>query len=179
MTVERSRVHLANALRSGTVDVIISPGSPVLADSKMLSLWSERILVALPEDHTLLTREAIYWIDLRKETILLSKHDPGRELEDLLISKFLSVEGRPKIERHDVSRGIVKSLTSMGFGISLVLESDIGATFAGLTYRELQDGMGPSRIGFYAHWRNNNGNPALQRFVKLLAERYPSPDPVP
>ncbi len=74
-----------------------------------------------------------------------------------------------------MSRGIVKSLTSMGLGISLVLESDIGATFAGLTYRELQDGTGPSRIDFYAHWLDNNENPALERFVKLLAERYPSP----
>ena len=177
VTVERSRVHLANALRSGTVDILISPGGAMVADSKMLSLWSERILVALSEDHALLARERVYWIDLRDETVLLSKHDPGRELEDLLVSKFLSADVRPRIERHDVSRGIVKSLTSMGLGISLVLESDIGATFAGLTYRELQDGTGPSRIGFHAHWLDNNENPALKRFLSLLAERYPSPPP--
>ena len=64
---------------------------------------------------------------LRHETILLSQHDPGRELEDLLISKLVAPADRPKIERHDVSRGIIKSLISMKLGISLVLESDIGA----------------------------------------------------
>ncbi|MET4804720.1 DNA-binding transcriptional LysR family regulator, partial [Bradyrhizobium sp. LB11.1] len=113
--------------------------------------------------------------DLRNETVLLSQYDSERELEDLIISKLMLPEDRPKIERHDVSRGIIKSLISMGMGISLVLESDIGASLAGLIFRELQDGMGPSRIGFYAHWRDDNMNPTLKRFLNLLAERYPSP----
>ena len=65
------------------------------------------------------------------------------------------------MERHDVRRGIVKSLTSMGMGLSLVMESDIRASFAGLVYRELQYGTGPSR-DFYAHWREDNENPALK-----------------
>lgn len=38
-----------------------------------------------------------------------------------------------------------------GFGVSLVTESDIGVNFSGLTYRELRDGFGPSRVGFSAH----------------------------
>lgn len=178
MTVERSRIHLASALRSGKLDIVISPGGPLLADCKILSLWSERILLSLPEAHVLNARKVVSWIDLGNEKVLLSKHDPGRELEELIVSKFLSAEDRPKIERHDVSRGIVKSLTSMGLGVSLVLESDVGATFAGLTYRELRDGTGPSRIDFCAHWRDDNENPALDRFVELLAERYPSLPPV-
>jgi DNA-binding transcriptional LysR family regulator len=117
----------------------------------------------------------IYWTDLRNETVLLSQHDPSREFEDLLISKLGSFDERPKIERHDVSRGIIKSLISMGIGISLVMESDTGASFAGLVYRDLRDGTGPSRVGFSAHWRVDNENPALDGFLKLLAERYPSP----
>ena len=55
-----------------------------------------------------------------------------------------------------------------GFGVSLVTESDIGASFSGLIYRELRDGTGPSRIGFSAHWRADNDNPALASFLKLL-----------
>jgi len=108
---------------------------------------------------------------------LLSQYDPGREFEDLMISKLVSVTERPKIERHDVSRGIIKSLISMNIGISMVLESDIGASFAGLVYRELNDGTGPSRLDFYAYWRDDNENPVLKHFVDLLAERYPSPPP--
>ncbi|SCB42957.1 DNA-binding transcriptional regulator, LysR family [Bradyrhizobium shewense] len=174
-TVERSRIRLMNALRDGTVDIIICPGRQTYSDDNVLSLWSEQILISLPEDHALATREYVLWTDLRHETILISQHDPGRELEDLLISKLVVPEDRPKIERHDVGRGIIKSLTSMGLGVSLVTESDIGAHFAGLTYRELGDGSGASHLDFFAEWRANNENPALKQFLKLLAERYSCP----
>lgn len=175
VTVERSRTRLAAALRNGALDVLIVTGSLPLLDTEETPLWSERVLVALPHDHPLSRRETVYWTDLRGETVLLSHYDPEKELEDLLISKLLSPENRPKIERHDVSRGIVKSLISMHTGISLVLESDMGANFSGLAYRELRDTGGPSRFNFSAHWRADNKNPALQEFLALLSERYPSP----
>ncbi|QOZ32786.1 LysR family transcriptional regulator [Bradyrhizobium sp. CCBAU 53421] len=176
-TVERSRLRLMTALGSGTVDVIVTPGRLLSRDTKALPLWSERILIALPKDHGLAAREIVYWTDLHNETILLSQYDSGQELENLLISKLVLSEDRPKIEFHDVSRDTVKSLISMGLRLSLVLESDIGASFAGLAYRELRDRTGSSRLDFYAHWRHDNENPALKRFLNLLADRYPSPPP--
>ncbi len=172
VTVERSRTRLTTALRNGVIDVSIITGDPQPFDSKTTPLWSERILVVLPSDHPLAARKVIYWTDLRDQTVLLSYYDPGRELEDLLNAKLISPDNRPRIERHDVSRGVIKSLIAVGFGISLVLESDIGANFSGLVYRELRDGTGPSRIGFSAVWRTDNENPPLQNFLKMLSERY-------
>jgi DNA-binding transcriptional LysR family regulator len=173
-TVERSRARLITALRNGVLDILIVTGSMPLVESKRMPLWSERILVVLPNDHSLTLKDYIFWTDLRGETVLLSTYDPGRELEDLLVSKLVSPEDRPKIKRHDVSRGIIKSLVSMKTGISLVLESDIGANFAGLEYRELRDGTGPSRFDYSAYWREDNESPALDAFLKTLSERYPS-----
>jgi DNA-binding transcriptional LysR family regulator len=172
-TVERSRTRLATALRNGVIDLHIMTGETPAIDSKIMPLWSERILVALPSNDPLAVRDVVYWTDLRDQIVLLSQYDPGRELEDLLNAKLISPGDRPRIERHDVSRGAIKSLISMGLGISLVLESDIGTNFSGLLYRELRDGMGPSRIGFSAVWRADNESPALKNFLKLLAERYP------
>lgn len=174
-TVERQRAQLENALKSGTLDVIVVTGNTSSTGTNLLKLWSERILVSLPEQHLLASRSVVYWTDLRNETVLLSHHDPSRELEDLILSKLVSVEDRPTIDRHDVSRGILKSLISMDFGVGLVTESDIGASFAGLVYRELRDGAGSSRLDFSAQWWPSNENPALKRFLHLLAERYPSP----
>ena len=174
-TVERSRLRLTNSLRNGTIDLAIVPGPNLLLESRRQPVWSERVVVLLPKDHQLALCKTIHWTDLCNETVLLSLYDPGTEIEDLLISKLLVEERRPKIEWHDVSRGIIKSLISMGLGISLAMESDVGANFAGLTYREIEDGAGPSRLGFYAYWLGDNENPALHRFLKLLAERYPSP----
>ncbi|UGY16266.1 LysR family transcriptional regulator [Bradyrhizobium septentrionale] len=173
--VQGQRTHLMNELRSGALDVLVVTGEARSSGNTSVKLWSERILVSLPEHHPLAARDVIYWTDLRDETLLLSHHDPGRELESLILSKLLSSDDRPRIDRHDANHGIIKSLISMGLGISLGMESDLGASFAGLVYRELRDGTGASRIDFSAHWRMDNENPALDRFLKLLGERYPVP----
>jgi DNA-binding transcriptional LysR family regulator len=172
---ESSRVRLVTALRNGALDIAIVTSELPLLGNQGKPLWSERILLALLEGHPLAGKDVVYWTDLRGETVLLSQYDPGRELEDLLLSKLVSPEDRPKIAHHDVSRGIIKSLIAAGFGVSLVTESDVGANFSGLTFRELRDGTGPSRVGFSAHWRSDNDNPALENFLKLLGERYPMP----
>ena len=174
-TVDGGQKNLFCALASNAIDVAIMTSDSRNGEGRCLPLWSERVLVALPENHSLADRDTIYWTDLRSKIVLLSQYDPGRELEDLLMSKLVSPEDRPKIERHDVSRAIIKSLVSVGFGISLVTESDIGASFSGLIYRDLRDGAGASRIGYSAHWRSDNDNPALASFLRFLGERYPSP----
>jgi DNA-binding transcriptional LysR family regulator len=82
---------------------------------------------------------------------------------------------RPKVICHDASWENIRSLVGARFGVSLVRDSDVGANFSGLIYRELRDGTGPSWVGYSAHWRADNNNPALASFLKILGERYPSP----
>jgi DNA-binding transcriptional LysR family regulator len=172
--VERRRARLVTALRIGVLDVLIVIGKIESENSSAKSLWNERLFVVLPADHPLASREAVYWTDLREETVILSQYDPGSEIEDLLVSKLVSPAERPRIERHDVSRGAIMSLVTMDAGLSIVLESDVGVNFSGLVYRELRDGTGPTVLGYSAYWQNDNDSPALETFLKLLSERYPS-----
>jgi hypothetical protein len=44
-------------------------------------------------------------------------------------------------------------------------------------YRELRDGAEPARIGYSAHWRADNQNPALVNILRILGERYLLPVP--
>ena len=67
------------------------------------------------------------------------------------------------------------SLVGPGFGITLMTEAAAGANFAGVVYREVRDGAERPRIGYSAHWREDNHNPALASFLKVLKERYPLP----
>lgn len=53
------------ALRTGKIDLAVITGEASQRDGGALSLWSERILLALPESHPLADRETIYWTDLR------------------------------------------------------------------------------------------------------------------
>jgi DNA-binding transcriptional LysR family regulator len=80
---------------------------------------------------------------------------------------------RPNIIRHDVNRGSLISLIGSGFGITLLTEATACANIAGVVYREVRDGSEPARLGYFAHWRADNENPALASFLKVLGERYP------
>jgi DNA-binding transcriptional LysR family regulator len=79
-TSERSRTRLATALRNSVLDILILAGDVPCPDFKVMTLWSERVLVVLQHDHTLTARDIIYWTDVRDQTVLLSQYDPGREL---------------------------------------------------------------------------------------------------
>lgn len=61
----------------------------------------------------------------------------------------------------------------MGWGILLILESATGAVYPGVTFREVHDAEGPTRLSFRAYWRQANCNPSLRPFLDLLRERYP------
>jgi DNA-binding transcriptional LysR family regulator len=172
---ESSRGRLTTALCNGAIDVAIVTGTAPLLDGKIMPLWSERIMAALPDRHSLADGETIYWTDLKGETLLISRHDPGPEFQELLLTKLAAPGDRPKAVCHGASWGNVKSLVGAGFGVSLVTESDVGANFSGLTYREVRDGTGPSWVSYSAHWRADNDNPALASFLRILGERYPSP----
>ncbi len=176
---EFSRARLVTALRNGVIEIAIIPGAPALPETKTMPLWSERMLVAIPEGHALAGRDSLQWMDLKEEKSLLSRRDPGPELHDLIIAKTTSPGNRPKIVRHDVTRASVKSLVGAGFGVTLLTEASDGASVAGVVYRELRDGVEPARIGYSAHWRADNENPALANFLKVLGERYPLPVPDP
>jgi DNA-binding transcriptional LysR family regulator len=169
---ESSRGRLITALRNGVVDIAIVPGATALPDTKSMGLWSERMLVAIPEGHPFANRESLHWVDLRGEKILLGRRDPGPELHDLLIAKVTSPGDRPKIVRHRAGLANLKSLVGAGFGVTVLTEASAGANFVGVIYRELRDGAEPARIGYSAHWRPDNQNPALANILKILGERY-------
>lgn len=173
--IEHSRIRLTTALRNGAIDVAIVIGERSLVGAKSMPLWSERILAVLPQNHRLVGRQTLSWMDLRGEAVLLSRRDPGPRIEEYLASKLISPEDRPKIIWHDVSRESIKSLVSASFGIGLTLEASLGANSDGVVHREIHDGAGSTRVGLSVNWLEDNENPALANLLHLLKQRYPSP----
>ncbi len=155
-----------------SLDAIVT-GDPAADRNHSMVLWSERIIVALPEGHPLATNEIIYWTDLKGERFLLSERDPGPEIQDILVAKLSSPGGPLDVVRHDVSPENIKSLVGAGCGVSLMCEACMGASYAGVVYREARDGNGSTRIGYCAYWRDGNENTALRNFIRLLEERCP------
>lgn len=171
--IEGSRMRLLLALQSGHIDIAIVTGELPPISGRAMPLWTERIIVALPEAHPLAGHEIVQWTDLKGEKLLLSQHQAGPEIMDILVSKLSSPGDRPNLVQHDVSRGDIQSLVAAGFGVSLMCEAAVGFNCAGVAYREARDGTGPTRVGYTGYWDDANENPALKNFIKLLEERYP------
>lgn len=174
-TIEATRERLFGDLAIGALDIAIVAGDPTLAEGKRaLALWSERILVALPEDHRLAAQEVVSWPDLKGETFLIGEHDPGPDIHDLLIAYLATPGDRLKVIKHDVGHANITALVGLGYGVTLVSDACLGALYAGVVYREARDSKGGCRISFAAHWSDDNANPALGSFLRLLRERYPA-----
>jgi DNA-binding transcriptional LysR family regulator len=177
VTTASSRADLLSALNAGTLDIVIMTGCCCDWKDRSLQLWSERIVAALPTTHPLASQLVVQWTELREEVFLFSLQDPGPELQSLLMSKLPKMEDVPRVILHNVGINHIKSLVSTGLGISLMWECCTRTQIAGLVYREVYDGTGPSHSSFTAYWRETNSNPALQSFLTLLRERYPDLSP--
>jgi DNA-binding transcriptional LysR family regulator len=171
--VEGTRRQLCDSLESGAIDIAILTGDPVINGCQSMVLWSERIIIVLPETHPLASKQTIYWTDLKREQFVLTVRNPGPEIQDILIAKLYSPGDPPAIAKHDVGPDNIRSLVSASQSVSVMCESCVGISCAGVVYREVHDAHGITSIGYSASWREGNGNPPLGRFISLLEERCP------
>jgi DNA-binding transcriptional LysR family regulator len=146
--VEGARASLIPLLERGAIDIVVLLGEPANADYAHMSLWSERIMVALPKDHPLAVRDFVYWTDLKSERFLMSRRDPGPEIQDLLINKLTSPGYRPLIKPINAHREHILSMVDGNRGIALTCESSTGYVLPGAVFREVRDGNGPTRVGY-------------------------------
>lgn len=170
--VDGSSDHLISDLASSAIDIAFVVEGNTRWTDKSLWVWSERVVLAIPDSHALAQRDAIRWDDLRQEPLLLPIRGPGPEFLKLIISKT-GCSDPCRLLRHDVSLDRFLTLVSAGWGILLALEGATGMTCPGVTFREIHEADCPARLNLRAYWRQMNSNPSLYRFVDMLRERYP------
>src|SRR5258708_39656294 len=147
-------------LQEGAIDVAVVAGQFRTGIPDVIPLWREKVLVAMPESHSLANKANVTWNDLRKEQIRLGR-DSGPELRDHLIAKLGASGDVPSIVRSDVGRDFALSLVNLEPEITLLSEADAGARHPGVTFRELTDDQGPSRVSYYACWSSSSDTPPL------------------
>jgi DNA-binding transcriptional LysR family regulator len=170
--MDGSSEHLISEIANSGIDIAFIINSESRWRGKSIAVWSERVVVAVPENHQLSGRDCIQWRDLRDQPLLLPYRGPGREFDRLLACNLRYGEAC-NVQRHDVSLDRLLTLVGAGMGILLALEGATGATYPGVVFRELHEGDGPLRMDFSAIWREDNGNPSLHRLLDILRERYP------
>ena len=130
-------------------------------------------MVALTDHHRLLENERIYLQDLRREVFVVPSSGIGPILGNLLAARLTEQGYRPNIIVQDTSLESALSIVPVGRFITIATEASQGVTWPDLQFREIYDSSGPARLEFALYWREENENPALKRFFKLIEERYP------
>lgn len=171
-TVDGAHDRLLCDMITGSVDVAIMTTYYPGWDDRKLSLWSERVIAALPEGHPLADRSVLHWTDLASQSLLVQQRGAGPEMQRVLAAK-LDPFGAQRLLHQDVSVDRLMSLAGAGIGICLMLEGATGARYDGVIYREVHDQDGPTRFNFTAYWLEVNKNPSLGPFLDILRERYP------
>jgi DNA-binding transcriptional LysR family regulator len=171
--IEGSPEKIIHGLRSQTMDVGVAPIG--LNEDGLLSkaLWSERLFVALLEDNELAVKDKVYWQDLRREVFVASSNGIGPILGNLISARLTEQGFRPAVIYQDTSQESVLSMIAAKRFISITTEASQGVPWQDLRFREIYDGNGPARLDYALYWREDNDNPALKRFFKLIEERYP------
>jgi DNA-binding transcriptional LysR family regulator len=110
---------------------------------------------------------------LRGEVFVLPTQGIGPVVSEILAAKLAAHGHRAKIIAQDTSIESVISTVTIGRYITIATEASTGVSWPDLKFLEIADNGGPARLEYALHWRPDNQNPALAKFLKMLQERYP------
>ena len=105
----------------------------------------------------------------------MSTEGAGPEAASLLAARQAEQGQMPCIRSHAVSRETIFSMVSMGFGISLMIDSGLGRRPPGVVAVPLMRDHQGAQVQFTAYRDPGNDNPPLRRFWSLLKTRYSVP----
>ncbi len=174
---ECGRSALLDALDRGQLDLAICTGQSSRPMIASLSFWRELVLIGLAPGHPFAEREPLYWTDLRHCSFTVTAADPGPDLADLIVARLSGPGHRPPIAVQDVGRD---NILSFAGGDRVTVSTGIApAAFRNgeALLREVHDAFGPTMLDQGVHWRHDNDNPIVRRFLQLLADRYGRPLP--
>lgn len=168
--MEAGRDRLLDDLDRERIDIAVVAGEVADLRRQSLCLWSEPLAVGLKTGHSLLARDRLYWTDLRDMTFLVTRDDPGSLIAAMIASRLAGPGHAPRIIAQAVSRDNLHSLVTHD---QLSVTAGVGVSIdCGVAFREVHDAFGPTRLGQSLHWREDNANPALNRFLEVVARRY-------
>jgi len=166
--VEGNSIELKAGVVDRRVDVALIAHHSSDPRTGSLPLWSERLHVAMPEDHPLAQRDTIDWPSLADLPLVVRTWETASTAYNFVASRLRTDLRQPMITQHIVSPDSLIALSAVGFGLAIVLESAIGAQYSGVAFRPI---AGPDAlIPISVVWLSNIDNPVVGRFVGFLRD---------
>lgn len=174
---EGGSAMLLDALERDRLDLAILTGRSSRSALRSACFWSDPLFIGLPKGHALADVETLYWTDLRGASFVVTAADPGPDITAIITARLSGPGHRPAITAQHVSRD---NLASFAAADRVTVSAGVGPITVGVDMpiiREVHDAFGATMLEQGVHWRADNDNPALKRFLELLAHRYGRPIP--
>jgi DNA-binding transcriptional LysR family regulator len=159
-------------VREGRLDVAFIVSVPPAGDCHSKPLWTELLIIALPERHPLAGAEHVMWSELAGENFLTRTGGGGPQMHDHIVLRLAGNWSQPHIQRFDVARDTLMSMVAQAYGITLTSESAAQASFPGVVFRPILDE--PEPITFSALWSPHNRSQALLHLLALAQRKSES-----
>ncbi|GCE50973.1 DNA-binding transcriptional LysR family regulator [Thermosporothrix hazakensis] len=158
--------HLNQRVAAGLLDVAICSSPEAHLNLLFEPMFTESMLLLLPEQHPLAAKEAIMVRDLANMRLLLSGHGCSyrRLIETTLIQRGLN----PFAKIEFASWEMLKQAVLSGLGLAIVPASAMNSLPAGLVLRELDNVTMQLPIGLVYTAEKSEPVGALQAFMHLL-----------
>jgi DNA-binding transcriptional LysR family regulator len=135
-------------------------------------VYSERVMLALPDRHPLAAAARIHVADLAGEQLVLLSRAGSPGLRKTLEPLTDQLGGEDAIVQEVAEMQTVIGLVAAGVGVSLVPESVRALQRRGVTYRSLADGG--ATVELAVAWRTGDDSPVLAAFLALVRATAPA-----
>lgn len=165
-------ISAGEQLRNREVDlalVYIPPTNPRELGSHGISI--DRMVLALPRAHPLVTRTRLRLADLRDEPFVWFPRPANSHVYDRVLSACHTAGVTLRIVQEVNSDTTALSLVAGGTGLSFVIESAKRTRPSGVVLRDVGDLRVTAQL--FAVWRQDNKAPALQTFVEMVRRQFP------
>jgi DNA-binding transcriptional LysR family regulator len=169
---ESRSTQIVDALEEGVLDIgILRIPVPTRTPLKMLTLQTERLLLAVPRGHRLAAASTVHMADLVEEDFIFYTEDaPGLRLAALHACEIHGFT--PRIAQEAVQVATLISLVEAGLGIALLpsvshIHSDL------LAWKTVADFPDSASIGISVAWRQKNETTTIKNFQAVARDVFP------
>lgn len=156
------------AFRDGRIDIGILQSAPADAERwlRVEAVFSERMIVALPELHRLAGRDRLTLRELAGESFVLCPRSNDPTLYDALIADCRSAGFSPRVLQEATAWHTLSGLAAADIGVAFVPRSLSRVKRPGVVFRSVRDLS--ARLAIFAAWKKGEKSPVLERFITAL-----------
>lgn len=169
--LEQKTIRLLPRVLTGRLDIaIVRP--PDVWDPRLefRPLFSETIVVAVPDNHRLASKQVISVHDMIDEPLIVPDRASRPHSHDLTIKLFLEAGLTARVAQIAEEKQTIVSLVSTGVGLAIVPKWASRLGIGGVSFVDLEAPDAPRKdaLQLAAVWLRDTRHPARDAFIKVL-----------